>query len=128
MVNIYPAFTEKSELDADAISRDKEEVRKYINNPMTLQVITAGLFLGFFTAGKYALEHANDLSTPLLLMHGTADRLTSSKGTEEFVANNKTGLTTLKLWDGFYHELHNEPAEERKQVLNYIVHYLNNFI
>ena len=128
MVNIYPAFTEKSELDADAISRDKEEVRKYINNPMTLQVITAGLFLGFFTAGKYALEHANDLSVPLLLMHGTADRLTSPKGTEEFVANNKTGLTTLKLWDGFYHELHNEPEADRKQVLNYIVHYLNNFV
>ncbi len=128
MVNIYPKFTEKSELDADAISRDKDEVRKYKNHPMTLNVITAGMFLGFFNAAKYALEHANDLNTPLLIMHGTADRLTSHKGSEEFTRNNTNGLVTLKLWEGFYHELHNEPAEERAQVLNYIASYLNQFV
>lgn len=128
MVNIYPAFTEKSELDADAISRDKNEVRKYKDHPMTLGVITAGMFLGFYKAGLYALEHANDLRVPMLVMHGTADRLTAAKGSEEFARNNNNGLVTLKLWDGFYHELHNEPEADRKQVLNYIVNYFNQFV
>lgn len=127
MVNIYPKFTEKSELDAEAVSRDKNEVRKYKENPLTLNVITAGMFLGFFNAAKYALEHANDLRVPLLIMHGTADRLTSYKGSEEFTKNHTGGLVTLKLWDGFYHELHNEPEEDRKKVLDYITTWLSNF-
>lgn len=128
MVHIFPKFTEKSNLDADAVSRDKNEVRKYKENKMTLNVISAGMFMAFYKAGKYALHHANDLSTPLLVMHGTADRLTSYKASEQFAQANKNGLVTLKLWEGFYHELHNEPEEDRKKVLEYIVTWLNNFV
>jgi alpha-beta hydrolase superfamily lysophospholipase len=86
------------------------------------------MFLGFFNAAKYALEHANDLRVPLLIMHGTADRLTSYKGSEEFTQKHTGGLVTLKLWDGFYHELHNEPEEDRKKVLEYIAAWLSNFV
>ncbi|MCS6819821.1 MAG: alpha/beta hydrolase [Chitinophagales bacterium] len=128
MVNIFPAYTEKSNLDAEAISRDKNEVRKYKEHPLTLNVITAGMFIGFYKAASYALAHANDLSVPMLIMHGTADRLTSCKGSEEFAAKHKKGLVTLKLLEGFYHELHNEPEEDRQKVLNYIVNWLNQYI
>jgi alpha-beta hydrolase superfamily lysophospholipase len=128
MVNIYPKFTEKSNLDAEAISRDKNEVRKYKEHPLTLNEITAGMFLGFYKAAQYALEHANDLRVPMLVMHGTADRLTSYKGSEEFAQKHQRGCVTLKLWEGFYHELHNEPEEDRKKVLHYIVSWLNNFV
>ncbi|HRN95274.1 MAG TPA: lysophospholipase [Chitinophagales bacterium] len=127
MVSIYPKFTENTNLEVDAISRDKNEVRKYKENPSVFNVVTAGMFLGFYKAGKYALEHANDLNVPLLIMHGTADRLTSYHGSEEFTKNNTSGLVTLKLWEGFYHELHNEPEEDRKKVLDYALAWLNNF-
>src|ERR1019366_7253557 len=61
MVHIYPGFTEKAELDSDGISRDKEEVRKYNADPYNHGKITAGMFFGFFNAGKYALAHAAEL-------------------------------------------------------------------
>jgi alpha-beta hydrolase superfamily lysophospholipase len=125
MVNIYPAFTEKADLDSSAISRDKEEVRKYDADPFNHGKITAGTFLGFFEAGKWALAHAADLKTPMLLMHGTADKLTSSEGTKEFAQSAPQNLVTLKLWEGFYHELHNEPEPDRSQVIAYIVSWLN---
>lgn len=125
MVNIYPAFTEKAELDSSAISRDKEEVRKYNADPHNHGKITAGTFLGFFEAGKWALAHASELKIPMLLMHGTADKLTSPGGTKEFAANAPKNLVTLKLWEGFYHELHNEPEPDRTEAIAYIINWLN---
>ncbi|MBL7778180.1 MAG: lysophospholipase [Chitinophagales bacterium] len=125
MVNIYPAFTEKADLNSSAISRDKEEVRKYDADKYNHGKITAGTFLGFFEAGKWALANAQNLKVPLLLMHGTADKLTSHEGTKEFAANAPQSLVTLKLWEGYYHELHNEPEPDRTEAINYIIDWLN---
>jgi len=125
MVHIYPAFTENANLDSDALSRDKEEVRKYNTDPLVHGKITAGLFFGIHKAGLWALENAKELQIPLLLMHGTADRLTSVEATKEFAKDAPQNLITLKLWDGFYHELHNEPEPYRTEVMAYMVNWLN---
>ena len=128
MINIYPGFTEKAELDSEGISRDKEEVKKYNADPYNHGKITAGMFFGFFNAGQWALEHAAELKTPLLLMHGTADRLTSAEGTKEFAAKAPKELVTLKLWDGYYHELHNEPLADRNAMFTYLINWLDGMV
>lgn len=125
MVNIYPAFTEAAALESTGISRDKEEVRKYDADPYNHGKITAGTFFGFYNAGKWAIEHASELKTPLLLMHGGADKLTSPEGTKQFAANAPKDLVSLKIWDGYYHELHNEPEAERVPVFKTMVEWLN---
>ena len=125
MVNIYPAFTESAALDSAGISRDIAQVKKYDADPFNHGKITAGTFLGFFEAGKWAIAHAADLKIPMLLMHGTADKLTSPEGTKEFAANAPKHLITLKLWNGFFHELHNEPEPDRTTVINYIIDWLD---
>ena len=125
MKSIYPKFTENVNLDSDAISRDKEEVRKYNTDQYNHGKITAGTFFGMYNAGRWALGHAPELKTPLLLMHGTADRITSCEATKEFAEQAPKNLVTLKLWDGFYHELHNEPEPDRTQVMNFIIQWLN---
>jgi alpha-beta hydrolase superfamily lysophospholipase len=125
MVNIYPAFTEKAELDSSAISRDKDEVKKYDADKFNHGKITAGTFLGFFEAGKWALEHAAELNVPLLIMHGTDDKLTSPEGTKLFAERAPKNLVTSKLWEGFYHELHNEPEADRNNVLGYMTGWLD---
>ena len=58
-------------------------------------------------------------------MHGTADKLTSPEGSKEFAASAPKDLVTLKLWEGFYHELHNEPESDRNEVFAYITNWLN---
>lgn len=125
MVHIYPAFTEKAELNSEAISRDRNEVRKYNEDQYNHGKITAGTFLGFFQAGKWALAHASDLKIPMLLMHGLADKLTSPDGSREFAEKAPQHLVTLKLWEGFYHELHNEPEPDRSEAIAYITNWLN---
>ena len=67
-------------------------------------------------AGRELYDKGITTDTPLLLMHGSDDHLTSAKGTEEFSKKVK-GDMTLKLWNGLYHEIHNEP--QKQEVFNF---------
>jgi acylglycerol lipase len=111
---VYPAYTQASGLDQKAISRDPEEVRKYATDPLNHDRITARLFTVMEAHALWALEHAAELKVPMLLIHGSADGLSSCIGSKEFA--QKAGSTvTLRIWDGLYHEPHNEP--EKAEVL-----------
>lgn len=125
MRNIYPAFPEKAALDVSAISRDPEEVKKYVNDPLVHNQATAGTFFETYEAGYWAIENASKLQTPLLLLHGTGDKLISSGGSVDFNKNAPKGLVAFKQYDGFYHELHTEPKADRELVLNDMLKWLN---
>jgi alpha-beta hydrolase superfamily lysophospholipase len=80
------------------------------------------MFIGIYLSGYWALEHASEFSLPLLLMHGRDDKIISVKASYEF-ANTKIKNCTLKIWDGLYHEIHNEP--EKKEVFKFLVDWLD---
>jgi acylglycerol lipase len=45
-------------------------------------------------------------------MHGTGDQLTSAEASQEFAS--KAGENVhIKLYNGLYHEIHNEPEKEK---------------
>lgn len=125
---IYPKWPEKAELDTTAISRDKAEVRKYETDPLIHNTARAGTFFDTFNAGKWALEHASELNVPLLLLHGTDDKLIAFAGSEQFAADGPKELITFKPYPGFYHELHNEPAADRERVFLDEIAWLNSKI
>jgi alpha-beta hydrolase superfamily lysophospholipase len=58
------------------------------------------------------MAHADEWTLPLLLMHGTADRISSPKASETF-AQKAGDAVTLKLWDGYYHEVHNDIGKDK---------------
>jgi acylglycerol lipase len=80
-----------------------------------------GLLSGAMAAAKYSLSHSSELKIPTLLMHGRDDKLTSPEGSMEFAA--KADMVELKLWDGGYHELHNEIFKD--EVFKYIIDWIN---
>jgi alpha-beta hydrolase superfamily lysophospholipase len=112
MNKIWPGFTQASGLETSALSHDVEVVRAYENDPLVHAKISARLFVDMYEAGLWALEHASEFPLPLLLMHGTADRLTSAEASRQF-GEAEGKQVTLKLWDGWYHEIHNEPEKEQ---------------
>lgn len=63
-----------------------------------------------------------EMSSPLLVMHGTDDHLTSPHGSERFYKLASSPDKELKLYEGLYHEILNEPEWER--VLEDIVNWL----
>ena len=117
---IAPSFTLRSDLDVTALSRDKDEVQKYINDPLVHDKISPNYSLTFIKTGKWAINNAEKLLLPVLLLHGTGDRWTSHEASKEFALNNSQ--ITLKLVKNGYHELHNDLC--KKEIMHTIVQWI----
>jgi alpha-beta hydrolase superfamily lysophospholipase len=119
---IAPGLAQDWGLETAALSRAAVVVKDYDDDPLVHGLISARLFVGAYDAGRWALAHAAEFPLPLLLMHGTADRVTSAKASREF-ALRLGPKVTLRVWEGWYHELHNEPG--RAQVLQVILKWMD---
>ncbi|WP_439132640.1 alpha/beta hydrolase [Polaribacter sp.] len=119
--NLIPSLTMGNELDIQAISRDKAEVKKYMNDKLIHTKISPNYSIKFIETGNWAISNASKLALPMLLVHGTEDCIISYKGTQEFAKNTKKA--TLKLYEGGYHELHNDLCKE--EMLQDVVNWLN---
>ncbi|MBM3122572.1 MAG: alpha/beta hydrolase [Chloroflexi bacterium] len=121
MFNVWPGFSMPSGLEQAALSRDPEVVRAYAADPLVHDRVSARLGIGLIDVGNWLLEQASEFSLPLLVYSGSADRLTSPGACGEF-AGKVRGDCTLKIWDGLYHETHNEP--EKADVLGLMVRWI----
>ena len=116
MVNLLGSFlpniTVPSGLDATMISRDADVVKKYINDPLVHDKASLGFGKAALKAIEQCFAHAKEFNPPLLIMHGADDKLNYPSGSEDFAKLAEPGHdVTLKLWDGLYHEIHNEPEK-----------------
>ena len=112
LYHLCPKFTMTNGLDLQGLSRDLKVLQACQNDALVHTRISARLGLDILEAGQWVLEHAQQFPPlPLLLMHGDADRLTSFSASQLF-AEKLNDRCTFKQWNGFYHELHNEPQKE----------------
>ncbi|MCK5678188.1 MAG: alpha/beta hydrolase, partial [Flavobacteriaceae bacterium] len=82
-------------------------VEAYKNDPLVHDKISPNYSIVFIETGEWAIQNADKLEIPMLLMHGTGDRLTNYKASEEF-AKNTNKKVELQLYENAYHELHND--------------------
>jgi len=123
LYNLWPTFALGNEVDPTGLSHDGRVVSAYVNDPLVHSRISARMGLDMLRTGEWVIAHAQDLSIPLLLMHGAADRLCSFEASREFANHASTTLCTFKPWDNLYHELHNEP--EQNEVLQTMIGWLD---
>lgn len=122
LAKLAPAMAMNNGLDVNALARDEAIVKAYQNDVLVHDRISAKLAMELIDGGEYALAHAGEWTLPLLLMHGTADRISSPKASEAF-AETAGSPVTLKLWDGYYHEIHNDIG--KKEVISFMIDWLN---
>lgn len=118
---ILPSLIQPSGLNTIHLSHNKEVVEKYNNDPLVHSKISVSLINLAMNAAEYSLRHASELRIPTLILHGSDDQITSPEGSREFAS--LSNMAELKIWDGGYHELHNEPDSE--EVFKYIVSWIN---
>jgi alpha-beta hydrolase superfamily lysophospholipase len=100
-------------LAAADVSRDPEEVAKYDSDPMIYRGrIRAGLAAAMTRAIERIRRDTPQITMPLLIMHGTADALANPENSQAF--HDRVGSTDkmLKLYEGLYHEILNEPERD----------------
>lgn len=111
---LLPTLSLGNELDPNGLSRDEKVVEAYCADPLVHARISAR-FLEVLEGGLSAMQQADRLPCPTLLMHGEQDPVTSVGASKSFAAGAKA--CTLKLWPRLRHEIHQEP--EQQEVLTF---------
>lgn len=111
-------------LNAAGISRDLTVVERYVHDPLVYRgSMRLGMAVALLRASRTCAERLGELRLPYLALHGGADPLTLPEGAELVRARSGSADTTVHIFEGLYHEVHNEP--ERQQVLSCLVDWLN---
>lgn len=111
------------ELEVDAISRDPAVVAAYKNDPLVYHgKVPAGVGRALLQVGETMPQRAPALTAPLLVVHGSDDRLVPVSGSRRLVECVGSTDVELKVYPGLYHEVFNEP--ERDQVIEDVVSWI----
>jgi alpha-beta hydrolase superfamily lysophospholipase len=101
-------------LDAGTISRDPAVVAAYRTDPLNytgkVRARTGSEMMSTATAMATRLR---SLTLPLFVLHGGADRLVPTAASELVPAHAASADVTRTVYDGLYHEPHNEPEQDR---------------
>jgi alpha-beta hydrolase superfamily lysophospholipase len=122
---LIPKFVKKLKLNPDILTKDENAKQAYLNDPLVHSYMSPKLYLNSVKAGKNIISNKHKINIPLLLMHGNKDKLTSCNATKS-IAKNTSQTTQLKIWNNYYHELHNEKNNE--PVFQFVLDWIKNQI
>eukprot|EP00759_Apiculatamorpha_spiralis_P014360 PhF_6_TR21035/c0_g1_i1/m.30260/K01054/MGLL; acylglycerol lipase len=117
----FPKLT-LDKLNAEWVCKDPVEVAKYVNDPL---VYHEGLRVRFGAEMMGAMDEfwakAPGITLPILLIHGSDDKLVPLEGSVQYVEKISSASKELKTYNGMYHESFRDPGKET--VLNDIVQF-----
>jgi alpha-beta hydrolase superfamily lysophospholipase len=122
LYKIYPQFTVRTPLNAEDMSHNHREVTKYKNDPLVNNRISIQLLHEVMHYGKKAIGKVYKINVPMLIVHGTADKVTSYKSSEKFARNTSDNIT-LKLWPDMCHEMHNDECSD--ELFSFIINWID---
>jgi len=104
-------------VDAESISRDPEVVRAYVNDPLVFHGKTpARLAAELLKAMLRVTAEADKITLPFIVLQGSEDKLVDPRGAQALYDKAGSKDKTIRIYEGLYHELLNEP--ERARVLS----------
>lgn len=113
MHTLAPRIGVPNGLQPRYLSHQRAVVEAYLADPLVHNKISARLLMSMLGAVDYCHAHAGELSVPTLMLVAGDDRLVDAEGSERFCAAAPAGMVQLLRYEGFYHELFNEPDAAR---------------
>jgi alpha-beta hydrolase superfamily lysophospholipase len=113
IVRLWPGFSQQTTILPSMLSHDPEVVRAHNEDPLVHYLMSARLFFEFQAVNAALRQSAPKLAVPALLMHGTGDMISSPVGSERWAKAAPPGMADLRLYQGLYHEILNEPEGPR---------------
>jgi alpha-beta hydrolase superfamily lysophospholipase len=94
-------------------SRDPAWVAQLEADPLTKgEVQPVATVAAFVRAGERFEREFGRITLPVLIIHGTEDKATRPDGSEQFFHEAGSADKTIKLYDGYYHDLLNDLGRE----------------
>jgi len=111
------------QLEAAGVSRDPAVVQAYLSDPLTYTGrITARMAAELLKTMQRVTAEATKITLPIMLVQGSQDRLVNPDGARILYNTVNSADKTIKIYDGLYHEVLNEP--EHPQVLGDVAAWL----
>lgn len=118
-----PRLRLDNEINPAHLSRDPEVGRAYAADPLVNRKVSTRWFTEATQAMQEAADWAPQIKIPLLVMHGTEDRLASVDATKRLFEAAGSSDKEMVIYPGLYHELFNEP--EKQEVFERVTDWLN---
>jgi alpha-beta hydrolase superfamily lysophospholipase len=111
---LVPRMTIQSVVNPEALSRDSEVGRRYVEDPLVDPGMTAGLAAEMMGAAGRTVGRAAEIELPLLMQHGAEDPLCPVSCSEAFHASRapEGPDSELRVYPELRHEIFNEPERE----------------
>jgi acylglycerol lipase len=123
---ITPTIAIELPFEEEWITRDKEEIKKYDEDPLCGTKTTFRLGAEINKWIKIGFKKVNQIRIPTLLQRGSADQ--SFDGIDKLFEKIGAEDKTLKIYEGLKHEIYNELIDDRKIVLKDLLNWLNDHI
>ena len=102
------------DLDLDQFSRDPAVVADAKKDPLVYQASGPARTAAEVLRGIGRIQDSMDeVSPPLLILHGGADKVTDPAGSRELKERARSTDKTLIVYDGLYHDLLHEPEKDK---------------
>ncbi|MDB5971643.1 MAG: alpha/beta hydrolase [Hydrocarboniphaga sp.] len=116
-------------IDPSIVSRDPQAAAAYEADPLTAHgKVPAGTLAEIVRLVEYLPRHLKKLKLPLLIQHGSADKLAGLSGSRKVIAKLGSADKTLLIYEGLYHEIFNELPADRARVLQDLREWLETHI
>lgn len=114
LASVVPRLRLDPKLDLDKLTRDRAMLKAYVeDDPLYQRRITPRLAAELIAAIGATRQRASELRVPLLVLHGTADTVTSPAGSRSFVEAAGVTDKTFTSYDGALHNLFVETNREQ---------------
>jgi len=111
--HVLPKLVFNGTLSGKDVSRDPKEIAAYDNDKMVHCKCTTGLYVEMLKAMDYVAENAELVDVPLLMLLSTGDVVVNPEQTRKLFPRFAAKDKVLKIYEGFYHEPHNEIGKEQ---------------
>lgn len=109
---LLPTLPMHNGLNPNYLSHDPSVATAYEADPLVHHTITPRAFTEIVRVAADVVDSAGDFRLPILLLVASEDKLVLPAATVEFFGRLRAEDRTLKVYDGFYHELFNEVEKE----------------
>lgn len=123
MMFLDPALTVCNRVPFEDISHDERAVLETKEDKLSHRLISVRLYFEMMDAMRYAFDNISKIGVPILLLHGTGDKVVDADATREFYEGLTSSDKEIKLYPELYHELFREVNKDEIQghVLNWVL-------
>ena len=110
---VAPRARFPTHVDTRLLSRDPAVGKAYAADPLVSHRASAGWYVSLLAAMADTHRRASSLRVPMLVMVSGDDGIVDPDAAEGWSQSAPAGLVDFVRFDGFYHEMFNEPDKER---------------